>query len=145
MTVHYGQTITAQQIWDGWYSHGCNMPAAYAICTPGDRAAFYFWKILTAMQQGQEGCDMETMDATVREYNDDERVIELWEGLVKIIQTQGLPEVTYICGNCGHDEQYCNCCCQKSHFCPFSGLGGPGSSAFHFRNSAPPSPEGKLR
>lgn len=46
MTMHYGETVTANEIIQGWQSHGEAMPLAYATISQGDHVAYNCWVYL---------------------------------------------------------------------------------------------------
>ena len=54
MTMHYGDTVTAEQIWLGWKSHGRSRPIAFAILSPGDSIAYNAWEYLYSIRHAKE-------------------------------------------------------------------------------------------
>lgn len=54
MTMHYGETITADQIIEGWKYHGETMPMAFGTFTWGDMVAYNCWNYLYHLGKGTE-------------------------------------------------------------------------------------------
>lgn len=50
--MHYGETVTAQEVWEGWLYHGRRPPPMFATITNGDMLASNIWTYLSCLEQG---------------------------------------------------------------------------------------------
>ena len=75
MTMHYGETITAEEIIEGWKYHGETTPLAYGTFSWGDQVAYNCWHYLCLLkQEGEETHTPEKFFSNAPEDKQDELV-----------------------------------------------------------------------
>jgi hypothetical protein len=52
MTMHYEETVTAKEVWEGWLYHGRKMPPMFLTITAGDVIAVNIWNYLVCLERG---------------------------------------------------------------------------------------------